>query len=288
MRDISSYASGKSSNGGTKSHSIKETKVIHGQIKPLFGTPLSRTSIFGPAGGLVAQYLMNEGCGDLIHDSCGMNDGKMIGMAPMSPTSGWVPGPHGAALAFLGANGYVDCGNPISIKKITGALTIIAWINTRNSAVRQSIVHYSQTGFQFCISGNTQYKLAGYIWNVAPGWLESSKSISDNTLYQVAMTYDLAQGKLFINGTQDALAGWSGLNTSVNVGFGIGARTTPLDFYFNGLISSVSIYNRALSAQEIAYLYAFPWCMYDSPMSAWEYSQQNRNFDHYYRRLMAA
>lgn len=37
------------------------------QIKPPFGTPLSQSHPLGPAGGLVAQYTMNEGMGDLVH-----------------------------------------------------------------------------------------------------------------------------------------------------------------------------------------------------------------------------
>ena len=55
------------------------------------------------------------------------------------------------------------------------------------------------------------------------------------------------------------------------------------------LISSVSIYNRALSAEEIAYLYAFPYCMFDEPvMPAWMASNNIPKVMNYYRQMRAA
>ena len=94
--------------------------MIHGLIKPIFGTPLNRSH--WAAQGLVAQYLMNEMGGDLVHDSCGMNDGRTSGMAPMSGTSGWVPGPQGAALAFDGSNDYVGLGSIPALNNFAGVI----------------------------------------------------------------------------------------------------------------------------------------------------------------------
>ncbi|MFH1012103.1 MAG: LamG-like jellyroll fold domain-containing protein, partial [bacterium] len=70
----------------------------------------------------------------------------------------------------------------------------------------------------------------------------------------------------------------------------IGARGNDALTPFNGLISSVSIYNRALSAEEIAYLYAFPWCIYEAGQGAWaqkDYGREAR-LANYYQQMRAA
>lgn len=255
--------------------------MIFGQIKPPFGTPLNRSH--WAAQGLVALYLMNEGCGDLVHDSCGMNDGKMIGMAPMSSTSGWVPGPRGAALAFPNnAATFVNCG----ANSIVGSapLTLMSIFSTK------SIGGYSGAIF---LGGASRGPYIGtVIGGIGGGFYGANFNTGITTLDTplcVAMTFaggTLGAVIIYVNGV-NKISSTLTPNTPPDM-VKIGRIGTDTTYDFKGLISSVSIYNRALSAEEIAYLYAFPWCMYDSPMSAWEYNQQNRNFDHYYRRLMAA
>jgi hypothetical protein len=262
--------------------------MIHGQIKPLFNTPINWGHPL--AQGLVASYLMNEGMGDLVHDSYGMNDGRTSGMAPMAGTSGWVPGPHGAALAFPGASGYVDCGPLLNINGIS-QLTILIWMQRGSVNAKVGFISYA--------SGTNT--IGVYLWSDGKIYFDirngsSSYGTAANASVGMQCAAMVFNGDLsgnarnlgYINGLPILLSYTGTAPATVPNGlanFLIGKISTS---YSSGLISSVSIYNRALSANEIAYLYAFPWCMYDRPASAWEYNQQNRNFDHYYRRLMAA
>lgn len=112
--------------------------MIYGQIKPAFGTPLNRNH--WAAQGLVAQYLFNEGCGDVVHDSCGMNDGKIIGSSPMIsvPTAGGTVTQANMRLSCVAGTAFVDfgaadvltgnIGKLIRITSVTTGLFIEGWI----------------------------------------------------------------------------------------------------------------------------------------------------------------
>jgi hypothetical protein len=234
---------------------------------------------------------MNEGCGDLIHDSCGMNDGKLIGAAPMSGTSGWVPGPHGGALAFGGVNDYVDCGNGPVLNN-SNLLTVVTQFSYSSSGSYPFVVSKAldptHGSWGLIISNANRPRLLTWEAGVLKGGdYTGGPTFPVNTNGQVVGRYDGINIDTFINAQLAKSIPWVGTIdvTAYPVRIGTWGSLSQL---LPGRISSVSIYNRALSAEEIAYLYAFPWCMYDHPASAWEYNQQNRNFDHYYRRLMAA
>ena len=273
---------------------------IYGSIKPPFRTALNRQHPL--AQGLVSMWNFSEGCGDLVHDSCGMNDGKMIGMAPFSGTSGWVPGPHGAALAFDGSNDYaIKDDNAVLRLTTTGTLSARfmlaadAGTNDFRGIISKRGGDVTMPQYEYCMEviKSTGNKLNIEIGNGATiQSLMSLTSLLINVWYRAAFVWNAGVWIIYVNGILDnSASGKINCQAATNPLY-IGRRATTQTVgyagFFNGLISSVSIYNRALSAQEIAYLYAFPWCMYDSPMSTWEYNQQNRNFDHYYRRLMAA
>lgn len=257
-------------------------------IKPLFNTPINWGHPL--AQGLVASYLMNEGCGDLVHDSCGMNDGKMIGMAPFSATSGWGPGPQGAALAFDGTNDYVNCGNKSTLN-ITGSITIVTWAQNTPTAVGAPLL--TKSGAYTLYKATAVDRVDLYIIT-ASGTSQTglwSKAVSLSN-YCIIGTYDRValsnRLKLYVNG--QLLAAKDGfaediISVAANVFIGTQALT-----YISGLISSVSIYNRALSAEEIAYLYVFPWCMHDRATPAWmqkDYGREAR-LANYYQQMRAA
>lgn len=264
--------------------------MIHNSIKPLFNTPINWGHPL--AQGLVASYLMNEGMGDLVHDSCGMNDGKLVGAAPMSPTSGWVPGPHGAALAFDGSNDYVGCGNNAALNCFP--FTTIMWMNNTDAGVVKGLL---QKYIAASLNGYLIYMFGGraksWYWkdasnNVRLDADDADSGVISGGLHQIAFTVG-AVGKIYVDSVLKNTKEWLGTPQATTT-------TTPLELgrystgYWGGLISSVSIYNRALSAEEIAYLYAFPWCMYDQATPAWaqkDYGREAR-LANYYRQMRAA
>jgi hypothetical protein len=260
------------------------------QIKPPFGIPLSRSH--WASQGLVAQYTVNEMCGDLVHDSCGMNDGKMINMAPMSGTSGWVPGPHGGALAFDGSNDYVFISHNSALNMGTGDMSWVI-LAKRLADAWATVIAKTGTGIlppmyelKWSSSGNLYLNWTDTLNDFAQ--LSDVSQFPDYNWHFVAVVLKQGIGVYFYGDGLSNFKSQAGTINCTNTQRVVIGRRENNSQLLTGLISSVSIYNRALSDEEIAYLYAFPWCMFDRAIPAWMMNQQNRNFDHYYRRLMAA
>jgi len=256
--------------------------VIHGLIKPVFGTPLNRSH--WASRGLVAQYLMNAGCGDLIHDSCGQNDGKLIGAAPMSPTSGWVPGPHGPALAFPGANAYVRITDAPALSGMS-ELTLSLWVCPSSFAAMPSLIEKGTTETLATQAYNIMINTSGKLDSSFIGYYDGTNKQLQLPATSAALVLNVFQNvvvrwksggtlDVFFNAVRkSSTAAPVGtiINNGRDVAIGAELRATIIR-YFPGLISTVSIYNHFLSAEEIAYLYAFPWCMYDRAESSWDQS----------------
>lgn len=276
---------------------------MSGIVKPLPGAQLNTSHPL--AQGLVGCWLMNEGSGKNVHDYSGQNnEGTISGMNdPPISTSGWNAGPHGGALAFNGSDDYVDCGNAPILKELTTQLTVVynfilyAYPIANYTAVICKGYPPSRvqggswlpgitttgSGYFFLRNGdNTNYSYPdGLGWPQIP--LNTPMSMAH--VFDGPRTYAATYQNGKVTGEKSDI-GFSSIYAST-INIEIGRR--PLSWYLNGLISSASIYNRALSAEEIAYLYAYPYCMFDDAgWEAWMARTQNRNFEHYYRRLMAA
>jgi hypothetical protein len=237
---------------------------MSGIVKPLFNTPLNRDH--WASQGLVASYLFNENSGRTVYDSSGNeNHGTMVGFgAEDTPTSGWVPGPHGGALAFDGSNDCVRCGDGLSINNLA-SITLITWVD-QAALGRNYIIGKHHYNWEMHLQSNTN-KLAFLKSNAATYQeLFVPISFSVNTLYQIVITFSQnKEANFYKNGIllsdSPLIYTTSGLGTSAYE-LQISGRPAGAD-YFNGKISSCFIYNRALSAEEITYLAAFPYCMYE-------------------------
>ena len=248
--------------------------MSYGQIKPLFNTPINWGHPL--AQGLVASYLFNEGCGDLVHDSCGINDGKMINMAPLSPTSGWVSGPHGGALAFDGGNDYLIVPYNSIFDFGAADFSICFGFTPKDTVQRGSIFASGSvvTAFSFWIDYHYQGTRNINIWassngtswnliNADPGGNGiGALSLTLNSLNDIVVTRNGNNWKSYINTVKDKDLTVAGTIFPVNSIREIG-RQGSYGYLLRGDLSYFNIFNRVLSAEEIAYLYAFPWCMYD-------------------------
>ena len=156
---------------------------------------------------------------------------------------------NGGSIVFDGVNDYVGAGNSISGLNGT-AVTVSAWVRTNSIGGEQYLLDASTNGG----SGNglsIRIRANGSIrfWNYNATYNANSASIlSANTWYYIAGTWDGTTSRVYINGLPD------GTNTGdanfLGSIYQIG-HSNMLGGFFNGNISSVSIYNRALSAAEI-------------------------------------
>lgn len=250
---------------------------MSGNFKPLFGTPLDRTHPL--ARGLVGCWLLNENTGKYCWDATGNgNDGICTGMAdPSSSTSGWGPGPDGGVLLFDGTNDYIDivASQPINFTQADNYSGAI-WFKTSSASLKTLMEKGSgseATPIDFLI--NTAHKLqfgtydgVHFAHNV-----QSPNTVDDGVWHQGA----------FVHLSTGTYTGYlDGVSIGSNTDEGNFSNTSNLTIgtalvlsrFFPGQLDAPMLYNRALSAEEIAYLYTFPHCMFeDESYPAWMIAQ---------------
>lgn len=226
-----------------------------------FGTPPPICSPAPP--GLVGWW---KGEGN-ANDSAGMNNGSLSASGATYAT-----GEVGQGFRFDGTDGYVQIPDSDALKPANVTCEAWVWLDPglpSNNGAEQIVFKkntwsawfegyslakttidngdgtYSDC-FQFCVSryGN----------QVA---INSQTIAQRGVWYHVAATYDGNQSKLYVNGVLEA---------SATPGFALDYDTTPIFIgttgtwapylsMFGGIIDEVSIYNRALSSNEIAAIY---------------------------------
>jgi hypothetical protein len=228
-------------------------------VSNLVGSVLSRNALLLIQGGSpcvpvfagLVSWWPGEGSGA---DSVSGNNGTLQGGVT------FLPGAVGQAFAFDPASGTVivpDSGN----LRLTNQLTIEAWINPRTTNTDYGIVSKvggtaGNNGYQFMLSGNA---LEGQFNSPGQGWpsarILSGGMIATGVWSHVAWTYDQSTMKLYLNGQ---LVATNAIGAKAIVSSSSTVRISGDDnnhVYFDGMIDEPSIYNRALSAAEIAAIY---------------------------------
>jgi glucose/arabinose dehydrogenase/chitodextrinase len=200
-----------------------------------------------PPPGLVGAWAFAEGNGTTTADSSGNgNAGTITG------ASWTTQGRFGNALSFNGTNSLVRVADSASLD-LTTAMTLSAWIEPTASQSGWRTILQHETDAYFLnasnsdgplrpsgggtLGGNTQY-LSGPSANPVNAWTN------------VALTYDGATLRLYINGTQVSSRAATGAIQTTNSPLWIGGNS-PYGEYFQGLIDEARVYNRALTQAEI-------------------------------------
>jgi hypothetical protein len=190
-------------------------------------------------------------------DHVGTNSGTLVGGVT------FVPGRVGQAFSFNGSSGAVTVPDAPALR-CTNALTVEAWVYPNSSGAAAGIlVKWFGNGNQFSYSTALENNGKAYILvskngvaNVADvdyKVVYSTNSVPLNQWTHFAGVYDGAQLKVYLNGVLENEAAWPQ---------GIFPGTAPLvigkalyQSPFNGLIDEPTVYNRALSGDEIAAIY---------------------------------
>jgi hypothetical protein len=165
-----------------------------------------------------------------------------------------VSGKLGQALKFNGTSNVVNMGNAAGFVIGTEA-TYSAWVKP---AVLQNggiVSKWTSAAEDKNLRMRSSGKFTFFLYNTfSGGELLSNTVATVNTWYHVVGVYDGSQAKIYINGVLDNFKDASGNvgdnNGSMYVGWNQGSN-----WYFNGSIDDVRIYNKALSATEIRQLY---------------------------------
>jgi PKD repeat protein len=197
--------------------------------------------------GLVGWW-RGEGNGN---DSAGSNNGTLNGGAT------YAAGRYGQAFSLDGSSGYIQLADSSALKP--EVVTVGAWIKLASSPSGNAIIFDNESAepwygyLLYIVSGN---KLNAEVYtSSASTTVAGNMALLPDTWYHVAMTYDGANIKTYINGREDGSVPSTGLiNYSVSVNPTIGKRSVGVSgylAYFPGLIDEVRVYNRALNASEV-------------------------------------
>ena len=171
---------------------------------------------------------------------------------------------------YFNGSVFVTTANTTSLS-ITGGITIAVWFKTTITLGASNWQHICTKGSSaswttpYCDwlfrlenstnTGNAQ-KLT-FIVNdgaVLANQVNGTTTVLQDTIYFACATFDGTTMRLYLNGVQDnSKALTASINTS-SQGLWIGTRTGGGE-YWNGYMNGLQLYNRALSAKEIAQLY---------------------------------
>lgn len=211
-----------------------------------------------PASGIVACWRFDEGSGTIAHDSCNDHDGTLVGDA------NWVDGIYGKALDFDGSGDYVGLpsSSSLSFNTPSEAFSASFWIKPATTIpIEQTILENEDDYLIYLNEGYLSYRKtdSGNLYHNS--WFSTNPEISAGNWFHVVITYDgtgAGGTKMYVNGEEKPVTNtaYHGGGSASGDDFAIGIRA--FDFAseaYNGKIDEVSIYNRALTATEVQYLY---------------------------------
>ena len=198
--------------------------------------------------GLVGYWSFDEGTSTIATDFSGTGNHATTTNGPA-----WVNGKRGKALLFDGSNTYVSAPSSASLHP-TSAVTVSAWVRANTWANDRRIVATGDTVTGYELLSNGRSLLSWYVENVTEidGPLPST-----GEWHHIVGSYTGSTNTLYIDGVVAAFEGASGgINpTTNNLFIGASSADGPSTDHFDGLIDEVRIYNRGLSATEVAKLY---------------------------------
>ncbi len=192
---------------------------------------------------LVGYWNLDEGSGTLAQDSSGNgNDGTLEG------TPQWVTGMSGSALQFDGSSS-VNCGDAPQLA-LTQPLSITLWVNPSDLVADHAFAGRSAAG-----GGYAFKSMDDHLRFTTPGVMDhdgNNSILQLDTWQHVAVTFVPGQATgcvFYINGVATDTVSSSDLVADAGP-FEIGHN--HWDQWCLGMIDEVRIYDRALSAEEIA------------------------------------
>ena len=201
--------------------------------------------------GLVGWWGLEEASGVIAADTSGhAHDGSVTGATV-------VAGVDGNARDFSGTSQYVNLGNSATMD-VTGTITMAAWIKPEATNSYRNIISHghaiSPDGEVVLRITDGAYQVGS--WNGANAMASAGDANADlNTWVHIAGVYDGTHWRIYRNGVEIGNTASAQGAVSVADDWAIGARGTGTERFFDGAIDDARLYDRALSAVEVASLH---------------------------------
>jgi hypothetical protein len=203
----------------------------------------------------ISFWPLNEAGGTTAFDLVGGHNGTYTGTYALGmpgATNDFFGG--GTAAGFDGTSGHVDIpGAPFNI---TGAITIVAWVNLISAPGFDGLVGHGDTSWRLTVNGSSQP--AGNDGSASAD-ATSSVSIQDNNWHMVVYSYSgtpgqVNNGSLYLDGS--LIANNTVTNPAVNnLDVWIGGSPDYSDRFAPADIANVAVFSQAFSAIQVQDLY---------------------------------
>jgi hypothetical protein len=185
------------------------------------------------------------GSGTVWNDLSGNNNSGSLVSGPTFSSA------NGGSIVFNGSNQFINCGNNSSVQITVG--TISAWVRTTSPGASFRSIIAKQLAWGLFIADNI---LVTYDWGTGTT-RTTGINIADGTWKYTALTFTQTVGTpsnnaiVYLNGTSVLTTTVQHNNHTVNLQIAEANAFQNL----NGNIANAQVYNRALSATEIAQNY---------------------------------
>ena len=196
---------------------------------------------------IVGVWLFDEASGDVARDKSGHGYD-----ADLKESPAWVEGRFRHALEFQGRS-YLEIRNSRENLAFGGTkpFSITTWVKNQGGGTAVGKFNGGIIGaYILTINGDGT---VAFHREVEPWAFSGTKALPNNDFGHVAVTYDGAEMKIYVNGQFDAKQQRGAQNTDTVTPVLIGARLTnnvPSEF-FSGMLDEVAIFNVALTEGQI-------------------------------------
>ena len=201
----------------------------------------------GGSGQLVAAYAFAEGSGTSASDATANGHTGTVSGATWSTS-----GRFNNALSFDGTNDWVTVADGAGLD-LTTAMTLEAWVNPSALSGWQTVIMKERPGgLAYTLYAHDNAPRPSAYINTGGGDAAAigATGLPLNTWTHLAVTYNGATLRLFVNGAQAGSQAASGSIFSSTSPLRVGGNSLWGE-YFTGLIDEVRIYSRVLTAAEI-------------------------------------
>lgn len=200
---------------------------------------------------LVARYTFDVGIGS---DALGRNDASCDPACPAQSANGY----QGLALDMVGGPDHLVVADDGSSFDQSGGFTISGWARYRDYSAR-TCLFTKRLG----LGGSNSWALcteaggAPFFYSCSPcDFARAAQIVPLDTWVHLAASFDGSTKSLYVDGAlADQIEGTVNFDTNdLNIG---GDRDTAFGYATDGLIDDIRLYDRALSAGEIAAIAGF-------------------------------
>ena len=208
--------------------------------------------------GPVGYWKFDEGAGTTATDASGNGNTGTLLNGPTYSTDRPAPisfiNPN--SLSFDGADDYVQVANEANFD--LNQLSVAIWIKVNAFDKQyQAIITKGDSAWRLHRNNNTNNLAFGTSGlTTGDGDLQGTVNVNDGQWHHVAAVYDGTKKYLYIDGALNVSTPATGTINQNNSPVLIGENAEATGRQWNGLLDDVRVYNRALSAAEVAGLFA--------------------------------